>query len=353
MARSLRHKQARTLTIAGHSGRPPKRFKLRTSNKLFTGKIGPPRPLLPAIEVTSLRKSYGNLHAVDSISFVVNKGEVFSLLGPNGAGKTTTIEILEGLRERDGGEAKVLELDPWKEGYTLHKKIGVIPQGFQFLPYSTPREAVKYYAALFGVNADVEGILRKVILEDSGSNYFMKLSGGQKQKMGLALALVNEPELVFLDEPTTGLDPQARRAVWEVIRNLKKEGISVLLTTHYLEEAEELADTVAIMNKGKIITSGTPAEIIAEHGSGEKLRVRAGEDLLKYLRENTKLRSEYVGGFVTILLQRKEDALSALGAIQESGANWDDLSMQRDSLEDVFVTLVGSRIEEQGEAKAS
>ena len=234
---------------------------------------------LAAIEVSSLKKAYGNLQAVDSISFTVKDGEIFSLLGPNGAGKTTTIEILEGLRERDEGQVSVLGLDPWKSGYELHKQIGVIPQGFQFLPYSTPKEAVKYYADLFGVKTDPDAVLRRVLLEDSANQYFMKLSGGQKQKVGLALSLVNEPKLVFLDEPTTGLDPQARRAVWDVIWNLKKAGISVLLTTHYLEEAEELADSVAIMNKGKIITSGTPSEIITRHGSGERLKIRGGEQL--------------------------------------------------------------------------
>jgi ABC-2 type transport system ATP-binding protein len=234
---------------------------------------------LSAIEVTSLKKAYGPLQAVDSISFGVNKGEVFSLLGPNGAGKTTTIEILEGLRERDGGDVKVLGLDPWKSGGELHEKIGVIPQGFKFVDYATPKEAIRYYAALFGVKADADTILRKVILEDSENVYFSKLSGGQKQKVGLALALVNDPELFFLDEPTTGLDPQARRAVWEVIRNLKSEGKTVLLTTHYLEEAEELADGVAIMNKGKIIASGTPAELIERYGSGEEIMVRKRESL--------------------------------------------------------------------------
>ncbi len=234
---------------------------------------------MPAIEVSSLRKAYGKLQAVDGISFKVNDGEIFSLLGPNGAGKTTTIEILEGLRERDAGDVSVLGVDPWKDGYSLHKNIGVIPQGFMFLPYITPKEAIEYYAALFGVKVDVKGILRKVILEDAADNYFMRLSGGQKQKVGLALSLVNTPKLVFLDEPTTGLDPQARRAVWEVIRNLKREGISVLLTTHYLEEAEELADTVAIMDRGKIITSGSPQEIIAKHGTGERLKVRADQKL--------------------------------------------------------------------------
>jgi ABC-2 type transport system ATP-binding protein len=224
--------------------------------------------LPPAIEVSSLRKAYGSLQAVDSISFSVDEGEVFSLLGPNGAGKTTTIEILEGLRQRDSGDAKVLGRDPWKEGYELHKKIGVIPQGFKFVDYATPKEAINYYADLFGVKADADAILKKVILEDSANIYFSRLSGGMKQKVGMALSLVNDPELVFLDEPTTGLDPQARRAVWEVIRTLKGEGRSVLLTTHYLDEAQELADVVAIMNHGKIIATGTPAEIIRVHGSG-------------------------------------------------------------------------------------
>jgi len=224
---------------------------------------------LANIEVSSLKKAYGSLQAVDGISFSVDEGEVFSLLGPNGAGKTTTIEILEGLREQDAGEVKVLGLDPWKQGYDLHRKIGVIPQGFKFVDYATPKEAVNYYADLFGVKVDADAILKRVILDDSANVYFSRLSGGQKQKVGLALSLVNDPELVFLDEPTTGLDPQARRAVWEVIRTLKGEGRSVLLTTHYLDEAEELADIVAIMNHGKIIASGTPPEIIARHGSGK------------------------------------------------------------------------------------
>ena len=296
---------------------------------------------MPAIAVDGLLKNYGQLRAVDGISFNVEKGEVFSLLGPNGAGKTTTIEILEGLRQQDGGTAKVLDLDPWNKGYDLHKKIGVIPQGFKFLDYPTPREAIAYYGALFGTKVDPDEMLRRVILEDAANIWFQNLSGGQKQKLGMALSLVNNPELIFLDEPTTGLDPQARRAVWEVIRKLKNEGRTVMLTTHYLEEAEELADKVAIMNHGKIVAMGTTDQIESKYGSGQKMIVKAGEDLLTYLKENTRLKVSGDGGYVTILLRDKDDALVALGSIEESGTNWGDLTVRRDTLEDVFLRLVG------------
>lgn len=289
-----------------------------------------------------LKKAYGSLKAVDGISFEVEKGEVFSLLGPNGAGKTTTIEMLEGLRQCDSGEVRVLDMDPWKNGYELHKKIGVIPQGFKFLDYTTPREAVNYYATLFGVKTDARKILREVILEDSADKYYMKLSGGQKQKMGLALSLVNDPQLVFLDEPTTGLDPAARRAVWDVIRNLKKEARCVLLTTHYLEEAEELADRVAIMNHGKIITSGTPSEIVSKHGSGERLTVKGDSRLAGYLKRETKLQVEFDGvDMITIHMRDKKDALIALSVIEESEMDWSELTTRRDSLEDIFIRMVG------------
>ncbi len=302
---------------------------------------------MPAVDVSDLEKSYGNLKAVAGISFSLEKGDVFSLLGPNGAGKTTTIEILEGLRERDAGDVEVLGLDPWQKGDELHRKIGVIPQGFRFLDYPTPREAIRYYSSLFGTKVDPDELLRRVLLDEAANVYFMRLSGGQKQKMGLALSLVNDPELLFLDEPTTGLDPQARRAVWQVIRNLKREGRTVLLTTHYLEEAETLADRVAIMHHGRIIASGTPTEIINEHGSGEKLTVRADKKLAQYLADSTKLKVEYdTNGTVSISLVKKRDALMALGAMEESGIQWDMLATKRDSLEDIFVRMVGEKVEE-------
>ena len=298
------------------------------------------------------RKSYGDIKAVDGVSFSVNEGEVFALLGPNGAGKTTLIEIMEGLRKRDEGTVKVLGLDPWGNGYVLHRRIGVIPQDFTFFDKANPREAVKYYADLFGVSVDPDEILREVVLEDSAGVLFENLSGGQKQKLGLALSLVNSAELLFLDEPTTGLDPNARRAIWDVIRGLRSKGKTVILTTHYLDEAEQLSDRVAIMNHGRIVAMGTSEDIIEAHGSGERLEIHGNEELAAYVRANTKLEVEYNGkGLISIAISQKHDALAALNAIEESGLEWRDLHTRRDSLDDVFVKLVSGRIDEKGEIR--
>jgi len=302
---------------------------------------------LISIEVSSLKKKYGDLKAVDDISFTVNQGEVFGLLGPNGAGKTTTIEILEGLRERDGGDVKVLGFDPWKSGYALHRKIGVIPQEFTFFEKTTPREAIIYYADLFNVKVNPDEILKEVLLEDSAKKNFDSLSGGQKQKTGLALSLVNSPDLLFLDEPTTGLDPNARRAIWEVIRGLKAKGKTIILTTHYLDEAQQLADRVAIMDRGQIVAMGTSEQIINEHGSGERLEIHGNQKLADYIRANTELQVDYdaAKGEIFIPLRKKIDALAALAAAEQSGMDWGEIQTRQDSLDDVFVKLVN----EQGE----
>lgn len=304
------------------------------------------------VEISSVRKSYGDLKAVDGVSFSVNEGEVLALLGPNGAGKTTLIEILEGLRKRDEGTVKVLGLDPWENGYVLHRRIGVIPQDFTFFDKANPREAVEYYADLFGVRVDADEILKEVVLDDSAGVLFEDLSGGQKQKLGLALSLVNSAELLFLDEPTTGLDPNARRAIWEVIRGLKSKGRTVILTTHYLDEAEQLSDRVAIMNHGRIVAMGTAEDIIETHGSRERLEIHGTEELAAYVRANTNLEVEYKGkGLVSIRLGRKHDALAALMAVEQSGQDWRDIHTRRDSLDDVFVKLVSGRIDEKGEIR--
>jgi len=305
--------------------------------------------MLP-IEVISLKKYYGDLKAVDGVSFSVNKGEVFGLLGPNGAGKTTTIEVMEGLREKTSGEVKILGLDPWKSGYELHKKIGVIPQEFTFFEKTSPREAINYYANLFNVKVDADEILKEVLLEDMAKQNFENLSGGQKQKTGLALSLVNSPELLFLDEPTTGLDPNARRAIWEVIRGLKAKGKTIILTTHYLDEAQQLSDRVAIMDHGRIVAMGTTEEIIQKHGSGERLEIHGSEKLAEYIRGNTELEVQYNNkGEIIIPLKKKIDALAALSAAEQSGLEWGEIQTRQDSLDDVFVKLVTEPIDEQGD----
>jgi ABC-2 type transport system ATP-binding protein len=303
------------------------------------------------IEVSGLKKYYGDIKAVDGISFTVNQGEVFSLLGPNGAGKTTTIEILEGLRAKDAGTVEVLGLDPWKKGYDLHNKIGVIPQEFTFFEKTTPREAIIYYADLFNVKVNPDEILKDVLLEESVKTYFDELSGGQKRKTGLALSLVNSPDLLFLDEPTTGLDPNARRAIWEVIRGLKAKGKTIILTTHYLDEAQQLSDRVAIMDHGKIVAAGTAEEIIRKHGSGERLEIHGSEKLADYIRANTELQVNYnkQRGEIVIPLKQKIDALAALAAAEQSGMDWGHIQTLQDSLDDVFVKLVSEPVGEQGE----
>ena len=297
--------------------------------------------MVGAIEVQGLVKRYGSLAAVDGVDFEVPKGTVFSFLGPNGAGKTTTTEILEGLRRRTEGSVRVLGLDPWTEGGALHRRIGVIPQDFRFFEKITPREAVEYYRALFATHVDPGELLAQVELLDKMSARFDTLSGGQKQKLGLALALTNDPEICFLDEPTTGLDPHARRAIWAVIRALRRQGRTIFLTTHYLEEAELLADRVAIIHHGRIIAAGTPSEIIRAHGRPARLSVEGSSELASYLHGALGLTAAADAGRVDIELESSRDALKVLNAIEASGLPWSSFRTTHDTLEDVFVRLVG------------
>lgn len=297
------------------------------------------------IQVRALRKAYDSVRAVDGIDISVKEGEVFAFLGPNGAGKTTTVEILEGLRPRTSGEVKVLGLDPWTQNSQLIRRLGVIPQDFNFFEKVTPAEAISFYAGLFGRKVDVEGLLKKVQLEDKAHAWFETLSGGQKQKLGLALALVHGPDVLFLDEPTTGLDPQARRAIWEVIRALKAEGRTVFLTTHYLEEAEILADRVAIIDHGHIVALGTPADIIRRHGSAQKLTLEAPPKMADYLRRNLDLKVTVVNQTLEVEIRGTEDVMRILNAANDSGIGWESVSTKRETLEDVFVSLVGERLD--------
>ena len=216
---------------------------------------------MPAIEVSGLRKAYGSLEAVRGVDFTIETGEVFGLLGPNGAGKTTTVEILEGYRKRDGGEVRVLGHDPERPGPDFRERIGVVLQSSELWPNLTVRETHAVFAGYYAQPRDVDEVIALVGLAEKANARVKTLSGGQKRRLDLGIALVGDPELVFLDEPTTGFDPAARRAAWEMIRSLRSLGKTVLLTTHYLDEAEQLADRVAVLRDGVIVRLGTPREL--------------------------------------------------------------------------------------------
>src|SRR5579862_4634942 len=218
------------------------------------------------IQVSNVRKTYGATVAVDDVSFAVNDGEIFGLIGPNGAGKTTTMECIEGLRKPDGGTISVLGLDPFKDVYKLQERIGVQLQQAQLQKRIKVWEAVHLWASLYKKKPAVgEQLLEQLGLVEKRDAWFMTLSGGQKQRLFIALALINDPEVVFLDELTTGLDPQARRAIWELVRGIRARGKTVFLTTHLMEEAERLCDRVAIIERGKIIDIDAPDRLVARH----------------------------------------------------------------------------------------
>ena len=301
--------------------------------------------------MNNLSRKYGNTVAVNGISFGLSKGEVFAFLGPNGAGKTTTVEILECLRAPTGGQAKVLDYDVGKRSdqAEIRKRIGVLPQDFNAIDRLTVRENIDYFGAMYDHHLDADQLIQLVDLKDKRDEQFKTLSGGLKQRVGLAVALVNDPALVFLDEPTTGLDPRARRDVWYVIERLKKQGKTVFLTTHYMDEAEYLADTVSIIDHGQIIASGTPNELIDAHGGKKTLVVReAGEDGLKFLPpgiSRPQLKNE---GDIYIPLNNGE-LTNILVAIGQTPLANKEIEVRRPTLDDVFLNLTGRRVSEEGE----
>src|SRR5881296_1225340 len=303
------------------------------------------------VHVEKLSKKYGENVAVNGISFNLTKGEVFAFLGPNGAGKTTTVEILECLRAPTGGEAKVLDYDVSKRAdqSEIRKRIGVLPQDFNAIDRLTVRENIDYFGAMYDHQLDADKLIELVDLKEKRDEQFKTLSGGLKQRVGLAVALVNDPALVFLDEPTTGLDPRARRDVWYVIERLKKQGKTVFLTTHYMDEAEYLADTVSIIDHGQIIASGTPNELVDAHGGKKTLVVReAGEDGLKFLPpgiSRPQLKNE---GDIYIPLNNGE-LTNILVAIGQTPLANKEIEVRRPTLDDVFLNLTGRRVSEEGE----
>src|SRR6266480_3808732 len=322
--------------------------------KLFMGPRWSPRrggslTAEPVIDVRGLTKHYADIKAVDGISFEVEKGQMFALLGPNGAGKTTTVEILEGLRDPTSGEARVLGVDVRKGYRKIRNRVGVLPQDFEPFDRLKPREAVAYWAKLFDrtlTKEEVAGLIRTVGLADRADTLAMNLSGGEKRRLGIAMSLVGKPKLVFLDEPTTGLDPGARRELWGLIRQLKSEGTTILLTTHYLGEAEQLADDVAIMNHGKIVARGSPADLIAKFGQGAVIVLAgAGEAGLQAVSQRG-VDAELNGSDVWVRVPIASDMRGMLEKLAAIDTPVTEIYTKRASLEDVFLKVVGARMQE-------
>ena len=302
------------------------------------------------VQVENLSKKYGDLVAVNGVSFSLSKGEVFAFLGPNGAGKTTTVEILECLRSPTGGQAKVLGFDVSKRSdqAEIRKRIGVLPQDFNAIDRLTVRENINYFGAMFKHQLDADNLIELVDLKDKRDEQFKKLSGGLKQRVGLAVSLVNDPAVVFLDEPTTGLDPRARRDVWGVVERLKKQGKTIFLTTHYMDEAEYLADIVSIIDHGQIIASGTPDQLIDKHGGKKTLVIReAGEEGLKQLPAGLPKAELRNAGDIAIPLNNGE-LTNILISIGQTPLHDKEIEVRRPTLDDVFLNLTGRRVSEEG-----
>lgn len=225
----------------------------------------------PVIEVTRLRKAYGSTHAVRDVSLTVRRGEIFGLLGRNGAGKTTTVEMIGGLRRADGGQVRVLGLDPWADGARLRQEVGLQLQSCELQPRITVREALELYAAFYPDPADPVALLAELGLAEKASTRFDRLSGGQRQRLSVALALIGRPQVAILDELTTGLDPHARREAWDLVRQVRASGVTILLVTHLMEEAERLCDRIAVIADGTVVATGTPAELAASVRTGRTL----------------------------------------------------------------------------------
>jgi ABC-2 type transport system ATP-binding protein len=296
-----------------------------------------------AIEVENLTKRYGDLPAVNDISFNVRKGEVFALLGPNGAGKTTTVEIIDTIRTPTSGRVTLFGMDVTKKKHDIVPRIGVLPQGFSSFDRITVRETLHYYSRLFRcINPDIDGLIDLVNLKEKTQEQYKNLSGGLKQRLGIAIALVNDPEVVFLDEPTAGLDPRARREVWKVLLGLKEKGKTVFLTTHYMEEAELLADTVAIISKGKITSMGSPEALITHNANYLTLTLQSvDEKTVEIVRKMGFDAVQDNHKDIKVRVEHMDDVRRILNAVKDGGASLLSLDVRKPNLEEVFLKLTG------------
>jgi len=301
-----------------------------------------------AIEVTNLTKVYGNLVAVNNISFTVQIGKIFAFLGPNGAGKTTTVEMIESIRQPTSGNIKILSKDIQTSFNEVKEKIAILPQEFHSFEKLTVKETLVYFSKLYKKTADVNSIIDAMDLNDERNKYYKDLSGGLKQRVGVAISLVNDPDIVFLDEPTTGLDPKARREVWEVIAGLRNRGKTVFLTTHYMEEAEYLADHIAIIHKGKIIAEGTLDELINKHGKESILRIKncSYKNVVEVLIENGFDVQSDGNGNVAIRIGIKERVLEILSILKHECIDYENIDIRSSNLEEIFLKITGAKLSE-------
>lgn len=299
------------------------------------------------ITVTDLKKHYGDIKAVDGVSFEVTRGEIFSCLGPNGAGKTTTVEMMEGLRTPTSGSIEILGADVIRDYASIRHRVGVLPQDFEPFDRLKPPEAIAYFGGLFDrkmTKQEIGKLLDAVVLGHRADSIAMKLSGGEKRRLGLALALVGEPELLFLDEPTTGLDAQARRGLWSLLEGLRDEGKTIFLTTHYLDEAEKLSDEVLVMHKGKEIARASPRGLVERHGGGISILLRDyGEESTDKV-EAMGFTAERVRKDLKVNLGEGVSVRDAIHRLHTSGVQFGDLITIEPTLEDAFINLVGATI---------
>jgi ABC-2 type transport system ATP-binding protein len=298
------------------------------------------------VHADSLRKSYGKIKAIDGISFEVYRGEIFGLVGPNGAGKTTAIECLEGLRKPDTGKLEVLNLIPARDGRLLRNIIGIQLQESQLPARLKVWEAISLFSSFYKKNIEIEPLLKDLGLEEKKNTYFDKLSGGQKQRLFIALALINDPDLIFLDELTTGLDPQARRTTWNLINNIRNKGKTIFLTTHFMEEAEKLCDRVAIMDRGKIISLDTPVNLIKNISMETRIIIgTTGNINIESLKSIEGVAGcEKSGDDLIVYVHDRKMIKETVSFLVNNNIDFHDLKIEQATLEDVFLSLTGKQI---------
>ncbi|GKU75941.1 ABC transporter ATP-binding protein [Paenibacillus sp. L3-i20] len=305
--------------------------------------------MMPVLEVSQLRKSFSSVLAVEDISFSVEPGEIFTIIGPNGAGKTTTLEMIEGLLPPDSGDIRFGSLNWMKNSEQIKREIGVQPQSSALFDLLTVKENLELFATFYPKSRPALEVMEMISLTDQQNKYVKKLSGGQKQRLAIGLAMINDPDIIFLDEPTTGLDPQARRNIWDIILKLKELGKTTILTTHYMEEAEKLSDRVCIVDQGKIVTLDTPAALIDRLTKEREIRLSfldgeaaAAESEKVAMLQQSVVRTQLEGASLKLWSTQPEETLFELfGYAKECGYRLEQISIREMSLEDVFIAFTG------------